>query len=283
MSPPAAAGRIVLIGTPIGNLGDLSPRAVAALRKADVLFCEDTRRTRKLLTAASVPAPKLYSLHQHNERAASQHALSLAGSGAVVAVVSDAGMPGISDPGSLLVRLAADAGVPVEVIPGPSAMVVALVASGLPSERFCFEGFLPRHGRDRADRLQSLAAEPRTVIIYEAPHRARQTLTDLAKLCGEARAVALARELTKVHEEVWRGTLGDAVGRVNDAEPRGEWVIVLGGAPAAPHPTDEEILAALREQLESGATKRAAVDEVAASLGLSRRRVYQLSIDPAAG
>jgi 16S rRNA (cytidine1402-2'-O)-methyltransferase len=162
-------------------------------------------------------------------------------------------------------------------------MVVALVASGLPSERFCFEGFLPRHGRDRADRLHDIAAEPRTVIIYEAPHRARQTLADLAELCGEDRAVALARELTKIHEEVWRGTLGDAMGRVNDAEPRGEWVIVLEGAPAAPDPTDEDIRAALRRQLESGATKRAAVDEVAASLGLSRRRVYQLSIDPAAG
>lgn len=271
-------GRIVLVGTPIGNLGDLSPRAVSALREADVIFCEDTRRTRKLLSASSVAAPKLYSLHQHNERAASANAVSMASAGACVAVVSDAGMPGISDPGSLVVRLAANAQLPVEVIPGPSALVLALVASGLPTERFCFEGFLPRQGRERKERLAQIAAETRTVVLYEAPHRSRQTLADLAVACGNDREAAVARELTKLHETVWRGTLGHAVSWSEGSEARGEWVIVVGGAPPAEDVTDDEIVAALMQRLESGATRRVAVDEVAGALRVSRRRVYQLAL-----
>ncbi|HEX4862855.1 MAG TPA: 16S rRNA (cytidine(1402)-2'-O)-methyltransferase [Acidimicrobiales bacterium] len=274
----AGAGRIVLVGTPIGNLGDLSPRAVNALREADAIFCEDTRRTRKLLSASSLTAPKLYSLHQHNERAASAHALSMAVSGACVAVVSDAGMPGISDPGSLLVRLAADEKVAVEIVPGPSAFVVGLVASGLPAERFCFEGFLPRHGRERRERLSHIAVEARTVVLYEAPHRARQTLADLAAACGDDREAAVTRELTKVHETVWRGTLGEAVSWSEESEPKGEWVIIVAGAPPAEDATDDEIVAALKRSLGAGATRRAAVDEVASTLRVSRRRVYELAL-----
>ena len=272
------AGKIVLVGTPIGNLGDLSPRAVTALKEAEAIFCEDTRRTRKLLTAASIPAPKLYSLHQHNERAASDHAVSMAAEGACVAVVSDAGMPGISDPGSLLVGLAADKGIPVEVVPGPSAFVVALVASGLPTDRFCFEGFLPRRGRDRKERLARIAGEARTAVLYEAPHRARQTLADLAGACGVEREAAVARELTKLHETVWRGTLGEAVSWADASEPRGEWVIIVAGSSREDEATDDEIVDALKRRLVSGATRRAAVDEVAATLGVSRRRVYQLAL-----
>ena len=277
------AGRIVLVGTPIGNLGDLSPRAASALGDADAIFCEDTRRTRKLLAASSIPAPKLYALHQHNEHAASRHALSLAQSGASVAVVSDAGMPGVSDPGALLVQLAAEAGVPVEIIPGPTAFVVALIASGLPSERFCFEGFIPRQGRIRRERLREIAGATRTVVLYEAPHRANQTLADLAEACGADREVAVARELTKLHEEVWRGTLGESLTWAGGSEPRGEWVIVVAGAPRSAGATDEEIVAALRLSVGAGATRRAAVDEVAGSFGVSRRRVYQLALDAQAG
>ena len=273
------AGRIVLVGTPIGNLGDLSPRAANALRDADAIFCEDTRRTRKLLAASSIPAPKLYSLHQHNEQASSHRALSLAQSGARVAVVSDAGLPGISDPGAVLVRMAAGAGVAVEIVPGPTAFVVALIASGLPSERFCFEGFIPRQGRSRRERLREIAGESRTVVLYEAPHRTAQTLADLAEACGTDRQIAVARELTKLHEEVWRGTLGEALAWVRISEPRGEWVIVLAGAPIPAGATDEEILAALRQRLQAGTTRRAAVDDVAGALGLPRRRVYQLALD----
>ena len=274
-------GRIVLVGTPIGNLGDLSSRAVAALRDADAIFCEDTRRTRKLLSASSIPAPKLYALHQHNEQAASRLALSMAESGEQIAVVSDAGMPGISDPGSLLVRIAAEAGVALEIIPGPSALVVALVASGLPTDRFCFEGFLPRRGRERAERLRRISAESRNIVLYEAPHRARQALADLAGACGADRQVAVARELTKIHEEIWRGTLGEASQWAQESEPRGEWVIVVAGAAPATEPTDEDILSALRERFDAGATKRVATDEVAGALGVSRRRVYRLALDAA--
>lgn len=273
-----SGGRIVLVGTPIGNLGDLSPRAVSALKEADVIFCEDTRRTRKLLSASSVPAPKLYALHQHNERTASANAVAMASAGACVAVVSDAGMPGISDPGSLVVRLAANALIPVEVIPGPSALVLALVASGLPTQRFCFEGFLPRQGRERKERLSQIAAENRTVVLYEAPHRSRQTLTDLAVACGNDREAAVARELTKLHETVWRGTLGEAVSWSEESEARGEWVIVVAGAPPAEDVTDDEIVAALMQRHESGATRRVAIDEVAGALRVSRRRVYQLAL-----
>ena len=274
----SGAGQIVLVGTPIGNLADLSPRASAALREADAIFCEDTRRTRKLLSASSIPAPKLYSFHRHNERAASDQAIAFAEGGSQVAVVSDAGMPGISDPGSLLVRLAAERGVPVEVVPGPSAFVVGLVASGLPTDRFSFEGFLPRQGRDRKERLAVVAADERTVVLYEAPHRARQTLGDLAGACGEDRKVAVARELTKLHEAVWRGTLGDAIAWADGSEPRGEWVIVLAGAPPKDDPNDEDIVALIRERLGAGATRRGAVDDVAGALGVSRRRVYELAL-----
>lgn len=271
-------GRIVLVGTPIGNLGDLSPRAVNALKEADVIFCEDTRRTRKLLSASSVPAPKLYSLHQHNERSASANAVSMAEAGACVAIVADAGMPGISDPGSLVVQIAANAQIPVEVIPGPSAFVLALVASGMSTERFCFEGFLPRQGRERKERLAQIAAETRTVVLYEAPHRSGKTLADLAVVCGNDREATVARELTKLHETIWRGTLGEAVSWSEEGEARGEWVIIVGGAPAAEEVTDDEIIAALMQRLESGATRRVAVDEVAGALRVSRRRVYQLAL-----
>ncbi len=159
----------MVVGTPIGNLGDLSPRAAAALAGADVIFCEDTRQTRKLLTAAGIPARRLLAMHQHNEEAAAQHAVHLAGSGATVAVVSDAGMPGISDPGERVVRAAHAGGIALEVVPGPSAALAALVASGLPAGRFCFEGFLPRKGRQRSQRLGEIAARECTSVLFRGP------------------------------------------------------------------------------------------------------------------
>jgi 16S rRNA (cytidine1402-2'-O)-methyltransferase len=279
-----AGGRIVLIGTPIGNLGDLSPRARDALADADVIFCEDTRRTRKLLSAAGVPAPRLVALHEHNEASAADYAVSLAGDGSDVAVVTDAGMPGISDPGERVVGAALGAGVAVEVVPGPSAALAALVASGLPAGRFCFEGFLPRRGAERTARLHQLASEPRTTVLFEAPHRARRTLADLAEACGSERPVVVGRELTKVHEEVWRGTLGEAVARAEADQPRGEWVIVLAGAPAPPAPAAEDLLAgdlladALRRHFAAGASRRQAVAAVAAEFGLPKRTVYEASL-----
>jgi 16S rRNA (cytidine1402-2'-O)-methyltransferase len=273
----AARGRIVLVGTPIGNMGDLSPRAAATLAEADVVCCEDTRHTRKLLSASGIAAGRLVALHEHNEATAGAEMVRLAGSGALVAVVSDAGMPGISDPGERLVRAAVDAGVAVEVVPGPSAVVAALVVSGLPAERFCFEGFLPRKGGERRNRLAAVAGEERTTVIYEAPHRVRRTVADLAAACGGDRRVALVREITKRFEETWRGTLDGATARLGEAEPRGEWVLVLDGAPAV-EVDDADISAALVEARGVGMARRAAVDEVADRLGVARNRVYRLAL-----
>ena len=221
---------LVLVGTPIGNLGDLSPRAVEALRTADTIACEDTRRTRALLSHLGLPAGRrLLAVHDHNEAVRVVDVLARLDKGERVVVVTDAGMPGISDPGERLVAAAAAAGHAVEVVPGPSAMVAALVVSGLPAGRFAFEGFLPRKGSTRSRRLGEIAGDTRTTILFEAPHRVRQTVADLVGAAGDLRRVALVRELTKLHEEIWRGTLAGAVEHLATKEPRGEYVIVLGG------------------------------------------------------
>lgn len=270
-------GVLVLVGTPIGNLGDLAPRAVEALRSADAICCEDTRRTGRLLEHAGVQRPPLVVLNEHSEAREVPGVVARLRRGERVAVVSDAGMPGISDPGERLVRAVVAAGHPVEVVPGPSAVLAALVTSGLPAGRFVFEGFLPRKGSGRAERLATVAAEPRTVVLYEAPHRLARTIADLADACGADRRVAVARELTKLHEEVWRGRLGDAVAWVGAAAPRGEIVLVLEGAPAAEPPDDDALVGALRDELAAGATARDAARAVAARLDVPRRRVYDLA------
>ena len=271
-------GVLVLVGTPIGNLGDLAPRAVDALKGADVVACEDTRRTRKLLTHADIHPPSLIVVADHNEAAQTRLVLRLLDEGKRVAVVTDAGMPGISDPGERLVRGAAAAGHRVEVVPGPSAVVSALVVSGLATGRFSFEGFLPRKGRERSDRLAEVAADARTTVIFESPHRVVDTLRDLAAVCGPARAVAVVRELTKLHEEVWRGSLTGAIAHATEAGPRGEYVIVLGGAPPAGEPTDDDLTAALTAALEAGADNRTAIAQVTAEFRVPRRRVYKLAL-----
>lgn len=270
-------GALVLVGTPIGNLGDLPPRAVEALAGADLICCEDTRRTGRLLQHAGVSGVPLLTVNDHTEAGAIAEVLRRLGRGERVAVVTDAGMPGISDPGERLVRAAAAEGHPVEVVPGPSAAVTALVVSGLPTGRFAFEGFLPRKGSGRSERLAVLAGERCTVVLYEAPHRLARTLADLAAACGGGRRIVLARELTKLHEEVWRGTLADAVERVAEREPRGEYVLVLDAAPPAADATDAEISVALDDARRSGATTRDAVAAVAAGLGLAKRRVYAIA------
>lgn len=268
---------LVLVGTPIGNLGDLSPRAVEALTAADVICCEDTRRTGRLLQHAGIARTPLIVVNDHTERAATDRVLHRLGAGERVAVVSDAGMPGISDPGERLVRAAVDAGHPVEVVPGPSAAITALVGSGLAAGRFVFEGFLPRKGSGRAARLVEVAAERRTVVLYEAPHRLARTLDDLVDACGARRRVAIGRELTKLHEETWRGSLGEAQEWVVAQPPRGELVIVLDGAPEAALPSTEDIVAGLRSELASGMTARDAAVVVAQRLGVPRRAVYELA------
>lgn len=271
-------GRIVVVGTPIGNLGDLSPRAVAAFESADVVACEDTRRTGRLLVHAGVPKKQLLRLDDHTELRSAAGLVALAAAGAVVAVASDAGMPGLSDPGAVVVAAAADAGVTVEVIPGPFAGAVAAVGSGLldASGRFCFEGFLPRKGPVRRERIAALVDERRTVVLYEAPHRLAATLADLAAALGADRAVALCRELTKLHEETWRGTLAQAVDRCGEVDPRGEYVLVLAGAPEPDEATDDVLRAALDAELDGGATRRDAATSVAQRFGVAPNRVKRL-------
>jgi 16S rRNA (cytidine1402-2'-O)-methyltransferase len=272
-------GRLVLVGTPIGNLGDLTPRAVEALTTADTIACEDTRRTRALLSHLGVPGGRrLVAVHDHNEAAAVRDVVAQLDRGERVVVVTDAGMPGISDPGERLVAAAAAAGHTVEVVPGPSAVLAALVVSGLSTSRFCFEGFLPRKGSARTQRLAELAAEPRTIVLFEAPHRVRQTAADLAEAVGGTRRVAVARELTKLHEEVWRGTLAGAVEHLASKEPRGEYVLVVDGAPPREPAGETDVEAALRARMDAGADKRSAIAEVASSLGVPKRVVYDIAL-----
>jgi 16S rRNA (cytidine1402-2'-O)-methyltransferase len=269
---------LVLVGTPIGNLGDLAPRAVEALSSADAICCEDTRRTGRLLAHAGIERRPLIVVNDHTENREVGRVLGRLARGERVAVVTDAGMPGISDPGERLVRAAVRDGHTIEVVPGPSAAVTALVASGLPAGRFAFEGFLPRRGSGRTERLAALAAEPRTLVLYEAPHRVARTLADLAGACGPHRRVAVARELTKLYEEVWRGTLAEAAAWAADREPPGEIVLVVEGAPEAPPPDDAALMQALRARLAAGQSPRDAAAEVAATFGVPKRRAYSLAI-----
>ena len=274
------SGALVLVATPIGNLGDLSPRAVEVLRTADHILCEDTRRTRALLSASSIPAAgRLSALHAHNEAARLETVMAALAEGRVVALVSDAGTPGISDPGVLLVRAAIERGIEVTTVPGPSAVLAALAVSGLPTDRFVMEGFLPRKGSARTDRIAALGGEVRTAVLFESPKRVAATLEDLLGRLGPDRPVAVARELTKVHEEVWRGTLAGAVAHYGAGELRGEVVIVLGGAEpeAPPDPTDAELRGAIAAALADGMSTRDAAGAVAELWGVPRRRVYELA------
>lgn len=271
-------GRLVLVSTPIGNLGDLTPRAVEALKACALICCEDTRHSGKLLSHAGVSGVRLAVANEHTEDARAHEVLGLLAAGSDVAVVTDAGTPGISDPGARLVRAAVDAGFEVTAVPGPAALVMALVVSGLDSTRFVFEGFIPRSGRERSERIAEVAGERRTTVLYEAPHRVLRTITDLAGACGGERRVALARELTKLHEEVWRGTLADAVTHLTERAPRGEYVVVVEGAPTAVAATDDAILAALHMALAGGADRRSAIATVMAGTGAAKRRVYDLAL-----
>jgi 16S rRNA (cytidine1402-2'-O)-methyltransferase len=272
-------GTLVLVATPIGNLGDVSARAVETLRTADAIACEDTRRMGRLLQHLGIPREqRLVVANEHTEAAAARQVVALLATGATVAVVTDAGTPGVSDPAERLVRAALGAGHTVTTVPGPVAAVAALVVSGLATDRFVVEGFLPRSGPERRRRVADVASEPRTVVLYEAPHRLARTLTELAEACGPDRPVAVARELTKLHEEVWRGTLGEAVARSHEVEPRGEHVLVLAGRPAPAAPTADDLDTALHEALSGGASVKDAAASVAEALALPRRQVYERAL-----
>jgi 16S rRNA (cytidine1402-2'-O)-methyltransferase len=273
-------GTLVLVATPIGNLGDLSDRARRVLGTADVVCCEDTRRTRALLSASGLPSrpDRLVSLHEHNEAARVPELLSWLAGGRTVALVSDAGTPAVSDPGRRVVAAAVEAGFAVTAVPGPSSVLVAIVLSGLDTQRFCVEGFLPRKGAERRRRLGALATEERTSVLLEAPGRTAALLADLREACGD-RPVAVCRELTKVHEEVWRGRLGEAAAVFAEREVRGEVAIVLGGA-APPAPADDDaVAAAVAARLGAGDSPRRAADAVAEALGIGRRRAYAAALE----
>ncbi len=264
-----------LVATPIGNLGDLAPRAVDTLRHAALICCEDTRRTGLLLQHVGVKAQRLAVCNDHTELARVDDVLEVLARGGDVAIVSDAGTPGISDPGERIVGAAIDAGYTVSAIPGPSAAVMAVTISGLPTDRFVFEGFLPRKGRDRVTRLAEIAAEPRTSVIYEAPHRAQRTLDDLRDACGDDRMIVVTRELTKLYETVVRGPLGT----IDIGDARGEYVFVLAGAPVDDIVIDDETIRdALRNEFAAGASTRDASAVVAARFGRSKRDVYALAL-----
>jgi len=268
---------LVLVGTPIGNLGDLSPRAVEELAKADVVACEDSRRTGRLLQHAGIRARELLVVNDHNEAQRVEEVLDRLARGQRVAVVTDAGMPGISDPGERLVRAASRDGFRVEVVPGPSAAVAALVASGLPTARFVFEGFLARKAGARRQRLGELVDEQRTLVFYEAPHRVAVTLADLATVLGGGRRVAVARELTKLHEEVWRGLLHEAVAWAEATPPRGEIALVVQGALPPGPANDSDVEAAVQARLDAGDSARDAAATVASDLGIPKRQAYEVA------
>lgn len=275
-----APGRIDLVATPIGNLADLSPRARDALAGADLIAAEDTRHTAALLRHIGVQKP-LISLHEHNESGRARELLARALGGAVIAVVSDAGTPLVSDPGFALVRAALDEGLTVGAVPGPSATLLALALSGLPVDRFCFEGFLPARGAARRERLRGMAGETRTMVFFEAPHRIVETLQDMATVFGAGRGAAVARELTKVHESIYRGPLSQLL-QLAGNEPnfaRGEITLVLQGRAEAA-PDDAFVLRALELLARELPPARAAA-VVAQLTGRRKSEVYALLRQPA--
>lgn len=271
-------GSLVLVATPIGNLGDLSTRAAEALRNAAMICCEDTRRTGKLLSHLGISGVRMVVANEHTEHGRIDEVLDLLAGGSTVVVVSDAGTPGISDPGERLVRAAIEHGHTVSAVPGPSADVMALVVSGLPTDRYVFEGFIPRSGTERTSRLREVAAESRTTVLYEAPHRLVRTLDDLRSACGDDRRVVLARELTKMHEEIWRGTIAEATQHVAAREPLGEYVLVLAGATPDAPADDDAIRQSLTAELSTGASRKSAVATVADGLGVAKNRVYDIAL-----
>ena len=273
-----SGGGLVLVATPIGNLGDMTQRAIEALKSADVICCEDTRHSGKLLAHFGITGKKLIVINEHTEYDAREQIVSLVTSGSVVALITDAGTPGISDPGERLVVAVIDAGYNVSAMPGASALTMALVISGLPTSRFVFEGFLPRSGAERTDRLAMTTTESRTIVLYEAPHRLAKTLSDLTTACGAMRRVVLARELTKLHEQIWRGTLQDANMLVAVTEPRGEYVIILEPAKPPAPPTDEELVDAIKTEIAKGVSRKDSAARVSARFGVAKRHVYELAL-----
>lgn len=275
-------GRLFIVGTPIGNLEDITLRALRILKEADVIAAEDTRQTRKLLAHYGIATP-LTSYHSHNATEKAAVLVHKIREGLSVALVSDAGTPGISDPGAVLVGRCAEEGISVVPIPGPSAVIAALPASGLPCDRFIFEGFLPVRAGERKKRLEALKHEEKTLVFYEAPHRLLKVLKEMQEVLGD-RKVALCRELTKLHEEIVAKSLSAMIVRLEERQVKGEITLVVAGAKAgdAGHPEAEQdeknLLLALKKKMKAGMDKKEAIKEVARETGASRNAVYAAAI-----
>jgi 16S rRNA (cytidine1402-2'-O)-methyltransferase len=271
-------GTLYVVGTPIGNLEDITFRAVRILQTVDIIAAEDTRHTGKLLQHFQVKTPQV-SYHEHNRTSRIPELLEHLVNNKAIALVSDAGMPGISDPGYELVKACIEAGIAVVPIPGASAAITALSAAGLPTDRFVFEGFLPPKTQQRQEHLESLQAESRTMIFYESPHRLRDTLQDLAQVWGSDRQIVLGRELTKLYEEFWRGTIAEAIAHYSQREPQGEYTLVVAGIPASqPQLTEEELKAELKQLISQGISRSQASRQLAKFTSLPRRQLYQLAL-----
>ncbi|MFW6256807.1 MAG: 16S rRNA (cytidine(1402)-2'-O)-methyltransferase [Bacillota bacterium] len=280
------SGKLYICGTPIGNLEDITFRAVRILKKVDLIAAEDTRKTRKLLTEYDIDT-QLISYHEHNEKERAVELVARISEGTMLALVSNAGMPGISDPGSEVIKRALEQGIEVLPVPGPTALISALVVSGLPMERFVFEGFLPRQGQQRGERLRKIKKEQRTTIVYESPYRIKDTLKDLESEIG-GRKIALVRELTKVYEEKLYGTPQKLLERVNEKEIKGEIVLVIAGRKEAKIERwgweDYSIVEHVRLLMDQGFTKKEAIKKVAGERDVSRKKVYKeaiaINVDP---
>lgn len=273
------AGTLYLVGTPIGNLGDISPRALETLETVDFIAAEDTRVTLKLLNRFGIKK-QLVCYFEHNRAEMGEKLLARLLAGESCALVTDAGMPAISDPGEDIVRQCAARGVPVLAVPGPTALATALALSGLPTQRFCFEGFLAAAGKTRREHLESLRGEKRTMVFYEAPHKLLRTLRDMLEVLGD-RDVALCRELTKLHEEVIRTTLSEAAARFAETPPRGEFVLVVRGAPtdAGPGMTEDEALALVAKYEAGGMRRKDACRRAAQESGYAANALYRRAVD----
>ncbi|WP_353931115.1 16S rRNA (cytidine(1402)-2'-O)-methyltransferase [Okeanomitos corallinicola TIOX110] len=271
-------GTLYIVGTPIGNLEDMTFRAVRILQAVDIIAAEDTRHTGKLLQHFQVKTPQM-SYHEHNRNSRIPEILEYLQFGKAIALVSDAGMPGISDPGYELVKACVEAEITVVPIPGASAVITALSASGLATDKFIFEGFLPAKSQQRRQKLEYLQAEARTLVFYESPHRLRDTLKDLETVLGSDRQIVIARELTKLYEEFWHGTTSEAIAHYQQQEPQGEYTLLLAGIePSKPQITEAELKTELLAMMKQGISRSQASRQLAKEISVSRNKLYQLAL-----
>ncbi|MBD2139199.1 16S rRNA (cytidine(1402)-2'-O)-methyltransferase [Anabaena sp. FACHB-1237] len=278
MQPDPKPGTLYIVGTPIGNLEDMTFRAVRILQAVDLIAAEDTRHTGKLLQHFQITTPQM-SYHEHNRQSRIPEILDSLRYGKAIALVSDAGMPGISDPGYELIKACVDHGISVVPIPSATAAITALSASGLPTNKFIFDGFLPAKSQQRRDYLQSLLTETRTLVFYESPHRLRETLADLGDIFGGDRSIVIARELTKLYEEFWRGTITEAIAEYQKREPQGEYTLIIAGSILEENQLSEnELKNELLAMIKQGISRSQASREIAKDTGLSRRYIYQLAL-----